>query len=254
MYAVWLVRTVFITGASSGIGRALALEYASRGAHVAVAARRQEALDEVVHGATGNGGRALALAVDVCDPPAIADAVRKAERDLGSLDLVIANAGVGSWTHAGVLRFDEVSALLDVNVKGAMATLLAAVPIMLHQKRGHLVGITSLAGRRGLPMSGAYSASKACLSIFLETLRVDLRASGIRVTDVQPGYVETPLTEKNKYPMPFLWKVDKAARVIADRLESAPAVVAFPWQLSWALHASRLVPNWLYDRVISSMR
>src|SRR4051794_18447923 len=156
-------RTVFITGASSGIGRALALEYASRGAFVAVAARRRGELDALVHEIEERGGRAIAYPVDVVDADAIRDAVKKADVDLGSLDMVIANAGVGILGHASRLRWEDVTRVIDVNLRGAMATLLAAVPIMLAQQRGHLVGVTSLAGRRGLPESGAYGASKAAL-------------------------------------------------------------------------------------------
>ena len=124
--------------------------------------------------------------------------------------------------------------VLDVNVRGAMATLVAAIPVFLAQKHGHLVGVSSLAGCRGLPTSAAYSASKAALSVFLESLRIDLAPAGIRVTDVQPGFVATPINEKATHPMPFRWPVDRAARHIARRLEGAPAVIAFPWPLVFA--------------------
>jgi NAD(P)-dependent dehydrogenase (short-subunit alcohol dehydrogenase family) len=193
----------------------------------------------------------MALPADVRDPAAIGEAVRRAEVDLGGLDVVIANAGIGYARHAARLQVDRTLDVIDVNVKGAIATLLAAVPIFLLQRSGHLVGVSSLAGRVGLPASGAYSASKAALSAFLETLRVDLAPSGIRVTDVRPGFVATPMTAGHRHPMPFLWPVDKAARVMVQRLERAPATVTFPWPLAALVELARWMPPWLYDRVVS---
>ncbi len=239
-------KTVLITGASSGIGRALAIEYARRGAHVFVTARREAELASLCSDITANGGRASKAVCDVADMQAAHDVVRAADREMGSLDMVIANAGVGGSQHAARLRLEDLVKMVDVNVKGAMATLASAIPIMLDQKRGHLVGVTSLAGRRALPAAGAYSASKAALSVFLETLRIDLAHSGLRVTDVQPGFVDTPMTAKQTHPMPFLWQVDKAARHIADRLEAAPNVIAFPLPLAMLTRLSQTLPFSVY--------
>ncbi|MGO8997611.1 MAG: SDR family NAD(P)-dependent oxidoreductase [Polyangiaceae bacterium] len=247
-------RTVLITGASSGLGEALAVEYGSRGAHVALLARREDELARVAARVQERGGRATTIPVDVCDPDAVFAAVKRAEAELGGLDVVIANAGVGSSGHASRLQWADVARTVDVNVRGAMATLVAAIPIMLAQQHGHLVGVTSLAGKRALPESGAYSASKAALSTFLETLRLDLGPAGIQVTDVQPGFVATPINEHSKHPKPFLWQVDKAARVIANRLEKAPAVVSFPWPLVMLTSLFRGAPAWLYDRLVRASR
>lgn len=238
--------SVLVTGASSGIGRALALEYARRGAHVMATARREVELSALVDAVRRDGGRATYAVCDVADPDAAAEAVRRAERELGSLDMVVANAGVGGMKHATRLTVEDVTRVVDVNVRGAMATLVAAIPIMVARGRGHLVGVTSLAGRRALPMVGAYNASKAALSSFLETLRLDLEPIGVHVTDVQPGFVDTPLVAQNKHPMPFKWDAERAARVIADRLERAPGVVAFPLPLDAATGVSRLVPYGVY--------
>jgi short-subunit dehydrogenase len=131
-----------------------------------------------------------------------------------------------------------------------MATLLAAVPIMMARSAGHLVGISSLAGRRALPESAAYCASKAALSVFLESLRIDLAGAGIRVTDVQPGFVATPAGAHGKHPTPFVWPVEKAARVIAQRLERAPRIVAFPWPLVLATGLGRRLPSAIYERIV----
>ena len=242
--------TLLITGASSGIGRALALEYARGGAKLALCARRADELDVTAAEARKLGGSALCIPVDVTAPASVADAVARADRELGSLDMVIANAGRGDTRLSTRLEWSDVGPVIDVNVTGAFATLVAAIPVFVAQRRGHLVGVSSLAGRRGLPTSAAYSASKAAVSVFLESLRIDLGPAGIHVTDVRPGFVATPINEGAKHPMPFRWPVDKAAAHVARRLERAPAVVAFPWPLVLATNVGRLLPDWIYERVV----
>jgi len=241
--------TVLITGASSGIGRNLAIEYARRGAHVMAVARRESELASLCEQIGATGGKASFLQCDVADAHAARDVVQKAERDLGSLDMVIANAGVGNSGHAARLTLDDITKTIDVNVTGAFATLLSAVPIMLAQKSGHLVGVSSLAGRRALPGGGAYCATKAALSSFLETLRMDLARAGIKVTDVQPGFVDTPMTKDNKHPMPFKWDSVKAASVIADRLERAPGIIAFPLPLQILSRLGQFLPYSIYAAI-----
>jgi NADP-dependent 3-hydroxy acid dehydrogenase YdfG len=242
--------TVLVTGASSGIGRALAVEYGRGGAKLALCARREAELEETAAEVRQAGGSAIIIPLDVADVDAVGEAVRRADRDLGSLDMVIANAGRGDTRLATRLTWQDVGPIIDVNVRGAFATLVAAIPVLLAQQGGHLVGISSLAGVRALPTSAAYSASKAALSTFLESLRIDLAPVGIRVTDVQPGFVMTPPNEAATHSMPFLWPVDRAARHIAHKLERAPAVVAFPWPLVVATRFARLLPAWIYDRIV----
>ncbi len=246
-------RTVFITGASSGLGRAMALEFSSGGAQVTVAARRLDLLDEVAAEIRRRGGRALVAPLDVRDADAVGEAVRRAEREMGSLDMVVANAGVGMTGHASTLAWADVDAVLAVNVRGALATLLAAVPIMLSHGRGHLVAVSSLAGRRGLPKAGAYGASKAALSAFVETLRLDLAGAGIAVTDVCPGFIETPGTAGATRPMPLKWPVDRAARAIVRRLARAPRVITFPWPLAWLTSLGRALPAFCYEPLVRAI-
>jgi NAD(P)-dependent dehydrogenase (short-subunit alcohol dehydrogenase family) len=245
-------QTLLITGASSGIGRALALEYARGGTRMALCARRVAELDAVAAQVRELGGDALTMPLDATDPAAVTEAVRRADRELGSLDMVIANAGRGDTKLGTRLTWDDVAPVIDLNVRGAMATLVAAIPVFLAQQRGQLVGVSSLAGLRGLPTSAAYSASKAALSTFLESLRIDLAPAGIRVTDVQPGFVATPINQDATHPTPFMWPVDRAARHVARRLESAPAVIAFPWPLAFATRFARVLPAWLYDWAMRS--
>jgi len=243
-------QTVLITGASSGIGRELALEYARGGAAVALCARRQAELERVAEEVRSLGGTARVFRLDVSDVGAVTETIRRADEELGGIDMVVANAGRGDTRRSTRLTWDAVAPVVDVNIRGAMATLVAAIPMFLAQQRGHLVAVSSLAGVRGLPASAAYSASKAALSTFLESLRIDLGPAGIRVSDVRPGFVATPFNEGASHPMPFRWPADKAARHIARRLESAPAVVAFPWPMVLATSFARLLPAWIYDRII----
>jgi short-subunit dehydrogenase len=245
----------YITGASSGIGRALALELARRGTRVVVAARRLERLEQLVEEIRARGGQAEAETLDVREPKLIFESISRWDAKVGGFDLVIANAGVGSVVAAEYLAWEDVSNLLAVNVTGAFATLVAGKDMMLPRGRGTLVGVSSLAGVRALPGSGAYSASKAALSTFLETLELDLRASGLGVVDIQPGFVESEMTDKNDFDMPFMVRVERASQICVDRIEAQASVVSFPWQLAMPLKlAGRFLPRSLWRALASRMR
>ncbi len=248
------LRTAFVTGASSGIGEALARRLAADGVHVALAARSEDKLVAVARGITDAGGRASVHPVDVTDPVAIADAVRDADDALSGLDLVVANAGVGRSRWSGKLTWRDVEPLIQVNVVGATATLLAIVDRMVERKNGHLVGVSSLAGYRGLPQNAAYSGTKAYLTTFLEGLRVDLRSAGIAITDVQPGFVRTPMTADVKHRTPFMVEASDAANLIVRGIRKREPVVAFPWQLATVVRSARFLPPMLYDRAVTRAR
>lgn len=247
-------RTAFLTGASSGIGATLAKRLAQQGLEVGLAARRADALEALADEIRGHGGRARIYPLDVSDPQATLDTLTHADDEMQGLDLVIANAGVGKEKWAGKVSWEDCQAILDVNVRGAVATLSALAPRMAERKRGHLVGISSLAGYRGLPRNGLYSASKAFLTTYLEGLRVDLRSVGVAVTDVQPGFVRTPMTAQNDFHMPFLMDVDQATDIILRGIERRDAVVAFPWQLAKAMRAASLIPAGIWDATINRAR
>ncbi|MFO0676569.1 MAG: SDR family NAD(P)-dependent oxidoreductase [Polyangiaceae bacterium] len=242
-------RTVLLTGGSSGIGQALAHEFARRGTHVALAARRLGTLETIRDRIVKDGGKCTVYALDVSDVEAASECVRKADRDLGRLDMVIANAGIGGSGKGTPVAWESVDEVFRTNVAGCLATLVAATHVFMHHQGGHLVAVTSLAGRRGLPGVAAYSASKAAVSTFLESTRIDLASTGIHVTDVQPGFVDTPINQEMGSARPFLWQPPKAARVIVDRLERKPAVIAFPWQLDVATRFARILPAWMWARV-----
>lgn len=241
---------VIITGASTGIGAALAIEYGRRGYAVGLVARRAELLQEVAERVEATGGRAGWAVADVTDRAAITAAIHKLEAQLGPCDLLVANAGSGEPSPAHKVPVETIEKILDLNVRGVLYAVGAVLPGMVERKSGHVAAVSSVAGFRGLPGTGAYSASKAYVTTLLESFRLDLKRKGIAVTSINPGFIETPLTSVNKFPMPFLMKVERAATIIADGLQRRPAELTFPWQMKWLMHVARVLPNWLYDLII----
>lgn len=225
----------FISGASSGIGRELARKLAKRGTQVVVAARRTELLDALVEEIEAAGGRAVACELDVRDAEAVACEMQRLDREVGGFDLILANAGVGRAIAGEELEWPDVVDVIDVNFRGAIATLVTGMNLMLPRCTGTLVGVSSLAGTRGMPTSGAYSATKAGLQVFLESLEIDLVDSGLKVVDIQPGFVRTPMTDANDFEMPFLMDLEPAAELCLLGLERGDSVITFPWQLAWPL-------------------
>src|SRR5918998_1603611 len=221
----WKEKVVLITGASSGIGRALALEWGRRGARLGLTARRGEELLKLSEEIERAGGEALALPADVRDPEAMNEAAAKVRERWGRVDVLVANAGMSSTTAGTRLNAGEVGDVITVNVLGVVNSVAAVLPAMIERGGGHLVAISSLASYRGMPKPGAYSASKAAVSTFFESLRVDLRKSNIAVTTIHPGFVRTPMTAGRKKKLPFLLEPEDAAcRIIPaavyDRLAS----------------------------------
>jgi short-subunit dehydrogenase len=238
---------VFITGASSGIGAALARHYAGPHSVVGMAARRAAALDAL---ASSLPGDTACYALDVADSDALERAARDYIARFGTPDLVIANAGISVGTSGADSRDTATLArVLAVNVTGMAATLSAFAPAMRVAGRGTLVGIASVAGWRGLPGAGAYSASKSAAITWLESLRVELRGSGVSVVTLCPGYIDTPMTQVNTYRMPFLISADEAARRFARAIAARRRCAVIPWQMACVAPLLRLLPGWLYDRM-----
>ena len=241
---------VFITGASTGIGAALARRYASQGATLGLFARRGDALATLA--AALAPATCATYAGDVRDADALRDAGADFIRRFGAPDIVVGNAGisVGTLTQhredAAVFR-----AVLDTNVLGLMHTYQPFLSAMVEAHRGTLVGIASVAGFRGLPGAGAYSASKAGAIAYLESLRVELVGTGIAVVTICPGYIETAMTAKNPYPMPFLLPVDKAATLIARAISRRRRFYVLPWQMALVGRLLRILPRPLYDAVFA---
>lgn len=251
----WSKKVVLITGASSGIGHALALELARRGAKLGLVARRKEVLDEIVSEIQSkradNGGEhstaVVALAADVKDRNSIRAAAEQLSAKLGRVDMLIANAGIGVTNDGAELDAAKLADVIDVNVIGAANSVAAVVPEMVARGSGHLVVISSLAAYRGLPKSGAYCASKAAVSALFESLRLDLQPRGIDVTIIHPGFIKTPLTAGRQAQLPWLMEVDDAAKKILAAIEARKKSYAFPWQLATIVRAGMLMPNFLYD-------
>jgi len=248
---------LFITGASSGIGEALARHYA--GVNVAVAdetpvtlglaARRQRRLFDLLAELPGTHA---AYPLDVTDAAALGAAAKDFITRFGCPDIVIANAGVSVGTLTS--EADDLPAfrrVLDTNVLGMVHTFAPFIQAMQARGSGTLVGIASVAGIRGLPGAGAYSASKAAAIAYLEALRVELRGSGICVVTLMPGYIDTPMTQNNPYPMPFLLPADGAARRFARAIARGKSYAVIPWQMGAVAKLLRLLPNGLFDALFA---
>jgi short-subunit dehydrogenase len=245
------VRNVIITGASSGIGEAVAAELAKRGwERFALLARRMEALEPVAREVRERGSKAMAIPCDVRDAQSVRDAVAQAEAEWGPVDLAIANAGIGYPTPAHRFSVDDASAIMRTNFEGMLHLWAAVSPRMLERGEGHFVAIASIAGHRGLPGSSVYSASKAAMQSWMEASRIELTGRGITMTTVNPGFVATPLVEKNRFPMPFLMQPRDAARRIADGIESRARVVEFPLAMSLLMRTLRFVPGAVFARIM----
>lgn len=243
------MRGIFITGASSGIGEALARHYAGAGTAIGLYARRRDLLERL---AAGLPGRTAIYASDIADTAAIGAAARDFMARFGAPELVIANAGISVGTRGDEIQdVDKLRHVLEVNVAGLAATLAAFAPAMRAAGGGTLCGIASVAGFRGLPGAGAYSASKAAAIAWLEALRVELAGSGVSVVTICPGYIDTPMTQVNEYRMPFLLSADEAARRFARAIESKRRLAVIPWQMALASLLLRAMPVWLFDRVMA---
>jgi short-subunit dehydrogenase len=248
----WTQKVVLITGASSGIGRALALELGRRGALLGLTARRAEELSDVAEEVSRAGGHALALTADVRRAEEINGVAERLREKWGRVDVLVANAGMSSTTAGTHLDAAEVGDVINVNVIGVVNSVAAVLPDMVKRGGGHLVAISSLASYRGMPKSGAYSASKAAVSTFFESMRVDLRRSGVAVTTIHPGFIRTPMTAGRKKKLPFLLEADDAACRIIKAVERRARTYAFPWQLASLVRVIRHMPGALYDRLASN--
>jgi short-subunit dehydrogenase len=241
---------VFLTGASSGIGAALAAEFARRGATLGLVARRREPLEAL---AASLPGKHHCHALDVTDKDALVAAAAAFEQATGGADLVIANAGIS----VGVLTeyYEDLDAFGDVfatNVLAMAYTFHPFIAPMRTRGRGTLVGIGSVAGIRGLPGSEAYCASKAAVISYCESLRVELKRAGVKVVTISPGFVRTPLTAKNPYRMPFLMEPADFARQAVEAMLAGASYRVIPWQMGIVAGLLRLAPNRLFDRAFGN--
>ena len=240
---------ILITGASSGIGTALAGAYARPGAFLALAGRDRRRLEAVAGACRDGGARVTAETVDVTDRAAMARWVGDTD-DGHPLDLVIANAGISAGTGGQGEDEEQTRALFAVNMDGVLNTVLPVIPRMRARKHGQIAVMSAVAAFRGLPGAPAYSASKAAVKAYGEGLRGWLAADGVRVSVICPGFVETPMTAGNPYPMPFLMQADRAAALIRRGLARDKARIAFPRPLYWALWLLGALPPSITDPLL----
>ncbi|MBA2561039.1 MAG: SDR family NAD(P)-dependent oxidoreductase [Propionibacteriales bacterium] len=234
---------VWITGASSGIGAALATELVARGARVAISARRSDRLEEV------SGGSMLVVPLDVTDHDAVQSAASRVRDDFGDIDIAVLNAGAWTQTKVGQWDADAFRQQVEVNLLGASSCLAAVLPRMLERGAGKIVIVASVAGYRGIPSAEAYGSTKAALLNLAESLRADLAPSGVVVQWVSPGFVRTELTDANDFPMPFMIEADDAARTIADGLATTRPEIVFPLRMAASMKLLQLLPHRLWTYV-----
>lgn len=251
----WKDKVVLLTGASSGIGEGLAIALAARGAVLGLLARRENLLTALAEKCQSAGGKARVLAADVTDADAVQRAADDLRKEFGHIDILIANAGIGGNNkETRDLQPDAVKRVIDINLLGAGNSIYAVLPQMVERGAGHLVAVSSLAGSRGLPKSAAYSASKAGMNAFFESVRLDVQHKGVDVTIIQPGFIRTPLTEGRTNNMPFLMELDDAVPHFIRAIEQKRTFAAFPWQLAAIVTAGKFMPSWLYDLVAGRAR
>ena len=251
----WHGKSIFLTGASSGIGEGLALAFAKKGAMLGLVARRGELLRELADKCEKAGGVARAYPADVTDPSAVEEAFQQFIHEFSTVDILIANAGIGGNDESTRnYHPPSVKKVVDVNLIGAVNAVHAVLPKMLEQGHGQLVAMSSLAGFRGLPRSAAYSASKAAMTAFFESVRLDVKDKGISVTIIQPGFIKTPLTAGRASRMPFILELEDAIPLFVRAIEKKKKFAAFPWQLATVVRAARFMPAWMYDRIAGRAR
>ncbi len=251
----WKDKVIFLTGASSGIGEALAYATAERGAVLGLVARREDLLKTIKHKIEKNGGTARYFDCDVTEKEKLCSAAESLRNEFGKIDIMIANAGIGGNNkETRNLEAEAVAKVININLLGAVNSVAAVLPHMLEQKSGQLVAISSLAGFRGLPKSAAYSASKAGMTVFFESIRLDVQHKGVSVTIIQPGFIKTPLTSGRANKMPFIMELEDSIPLFLDAIENQKKFAAFPWTLATLVRLGRIFPAWLYDRIAGRAR
>lgn len=243
-------KTIILTGASSGIGYELAKQLDRKGARLILIARRMELLQQL-QAELNPDHHHLIYACDVGDKRQVVTVAEQIKHQGIAVDGLILNAGVSGGFSANPLSVDRVQMQFAANFWGALYFIEQFLPEMLARKTGFIAGVGSLAGYRGMPGAAGYSASKAALARFLESLRIDLWGSGVRIYIISPGFVKSPMTEQNEFPMPFLMATEKGAQSIIKGLEREKTEIHFPYRLSMIAKLSHLIPDNLYAWLMS---
>lgn len=240
---------VWLTGASSGLGEFTARKLAELGCHVSISARSKDKLEAIA----SSHPNISAHVADVTDPARIKEVVDEIETDFGPIDLCIFSAGAWHQSTITALNVENFKKTVEVNLMGVVYCLDAVLPRMVQRRQGHVSWIASVAGYGGLPSASSYGATKAALIHMAETVKPELARKGIDVSLINPGFVRTPMTDKNNFPMPFLMEPKDAAEKIVSGLKAKKFEIAFPWQLVWILKTLNHLPYWLYFKFIKRL-
>lgn len=241
------MKNILITGASEGIGKALALKYASLGNNLVLAARNLDALTKLTNELKQYNIVVLTIQTDVTDKDSARNCVNKAIEKLGKIDIAILNAGISGSESFVNFTTEQFRRIYDTNVFGILHFIELLVPIMIHQGSGVIAGVGSMADSRGFRGSAAYCSSKIALSHILESARVDLKQYGIDVINIRPGFVKTNMTDKNKFPMPFMISANQAAEIIYNGIKKRKRVISFPLPTYILTTIAKYAPNFLFD-------
>lgn len=242
-----MTKIVFITGASSGIGEYVAYEYAKQGATIGLAARRKELLEKVSAKCEELGGKTIICETDVTNQSATKMVIDDFIIKSGGIDIVIANAGISGKTDITSGNSNEINRMLSTNILGVTNTVIPALPTMLKQQSGQVVILSSIAGFRGLPGRSGYSASKAAVRFMANSWRSSFAKDGISFTTICPGFIDTDMTNKHKYHMPFLMDVDVFAKKMVNAIEKKKKTYIVPWQWRFVVPLIKAVPEWLLN-------
>jgi short-subunit dehydrogenase len=245
-------KVAVITGASSGIGWAVAKALAAQQCRLGLVARRLDKLETLAAEIRQAGGTCALAAADVAEREPTLQAIRGLAAQLGPIDLLLANAGVGAPTHLNPLNIDQVERMFRVNLFGVIYSIEAVLPGMLDRRQGHVAAVSSLSAYKGLPGESAYCASKAAVNTYMEGLRIQLRSRNIAVTTICPGFVKTPMTDPFEFKMPFIMDADRAAARIVKALARRRKVYNFPWPTTLLMKATRWLPDWIVARSMKS--
>jgi short-subunit dehydrogenase len=244
-------KVVVLTGASSGIGYQLAKLLPKENCSVALLARSKEILDDLVENQQSENNRMKAYRCDVSNQKEVKSTFEEIKKDFSRIDIVILNAGISSRTSIKNFSVEKAEDIFNVNVLGIVYCIEQVLKDFIEKKEGMIVGISSLAESRGFPRSGFYNGSKAAVTLLLESLRVELKKFNIKVLTVKPGFVRTPMTDKNEFQMPFLMNVEKAASIILKGIKKEKKIIQFPLPIVIGSKIFKFVPNWLFDHLMS---
>jgi short-subunit dehydrogenase len=240
-------KNIVLTGASSGIGYELAKKLAAEKCNLALLSRRVDIIDNLARELSKFGSRVIATKCDVSAKDEVIHAFGEVKKTFGSIDIAILNSGVSASIRAEAFNSDTAQNIINVNVLGIIYCIEALLPDFINSKKGMIVGVSSLADGRGFPKSGVYCASKAAVSIFLESIRAELKNYNIKVLTVKPGFVKTPMTAKNNFTMPFLMEVDKAASIILSGIRKEKRIIQFPLPTIIGAKLLKLLPDSIFE-------